>query len=682
MTPRKALRVRQSTTAAAVSRTPAKDDDGHNSFGRRSLPRTAKVVAQLDGYQDQFNSPDKNHGKRKTQTAATPATKISQQMATVLTFESPENCRLGLRTERRSATVHRRLDLSSAKVTHDRGGSNHVEVERDENIPPMGDTVGRRLPKRTVKVPSTVTETSSRTPLRMKITKNNNSAKISSYSVRKTGNQMRYRSPRISSRNCAPAPPDARVMPVIVRLRSVVPHVDGTVEYRTVGSESPWGVKRSPAKVVFTTTLNPGLFSSRKCDLTFETGQLESSASEYSSDESDESGIASSEDGMEQENLYERRTSVSRNKITFKTIATVSPEKRRSNATHNPRAAVKKVQTLEDFRRRLHTAAVPERMPCREEEAAEVERFIRNAISVCGSSSAMYISGVPGTGKTATVMSVVKQLCRDKSCNKFCFVSVNAMEFIEPKKIFVEIYNQITGNTTRISPLSARKKLNVMFEIIDKYRPPIVILVDELDQLCTKKQELIYDIFNWTSAESARVSVMAIANTLDLPERMLCQRITSRIGSARICFQPYEFQQIECIIRDRLKGSPNAVDESAVQIAARKVAAVTGDLRKAMDLLRRAIEIAIEKGAKKLLVEHVLCATREASSTLLVHFVKGLSKHSLLLFKAAISLAEKTDDFSFAELYAQYASFAALVEGIAPLVESTLLSLVGQLCSF
>lgn len=36
-----------------------------------------------------------------------------------------------------------------------------------------------------------------------------------------------------------------------------------------------------------------------------------------------------------------------------------------------------------------------------------------------------------------------------------------------------------------------------------------------------------------------------------------------------------------------------------------QVAAVTGDLRKAMDLLRRAIEIAIEGGAKKLLVEHV-----------------------------------------------------------------------------
>ncbi|KAK6057019.1 hypothetical protein COOONC_05466 [Cooperia oncophora] len=253
----------------------------------------------------------------------------------------------------------------------------------------------------------------------------------------------------------------------------------------------------------------------------------------------------------------------------------------------------------------------------------------------------MYISGVPGTGKTATVVSVVKQLSQNKSCPKFSFVYVNAMEFVEPKKIFVAIYNQITENEKRISAEAARRKLNRMFEMSDKRRPPIVILVDELDQLCTKKQE----------------------------------------GAARICFQPYEFQQIECIIRDRLKESANAIDEGAVQFAARKVAAVTGDLRRAMDLLRRAIEIAVEQGAKKLLVEHVLSATREASSTLLVHFVKGLSKHGLLLFRSAIALAEKRDDFSFAELHAQYLSFATNLEGIEPLVESMLILLVGQLCS-
>lgn len=43
--------------------------------------------------------------------------------------------------------------------------------------------------------------------------------------------------------------------------------------------------------------------------------------------------------------------------------------------------------------------------------------------------------------------------------------------------------------------------------------------------------------------------------------------------------------------------------------------------------------------------------------------------------------AEKRDDFSFSELHAQYLSFATTLEGIQPLVESVLLSLLGQLCS-
>ncbi|KAK6018646.1 ATPase, AAA family [Ostertagia ostertagi] len=376
------------------------------------------------------------------------------------------------------------------------------------------------------------------------------------------------------------------------RLRAVLLDEKGGVAYRTVGPESPWGIKRPPARVV-------PVF----CKL----------------------------------NKTPRKTNRDRHSMQ---------------------------ENLKNPLREKITQAT--------KEAAEVEKFIRNAVSPRGTSSAMYISGVPGTGKTATVVSVVKQLSQDKTCNKFSFVCVNAMEFVEPKKIFIAIYNQITDNVKRISAESARRKLNRMFELSDKHRPPIVILVDELDQLCTKKQEvirlsrlgvifingplrvivnaffqLIYDIFNWTTIESARVSVMAIANTLDLPERMLSQRITSRIGAARICFQPYEFQQIECIIRDRLKGSVNAIDEGAVQFAARKVAAVTGDLRKAMDLLRRAIEIAIEQGSKKLLVEH----------------------------------AEKREDFSFAELHAQYLSFATSLEGIQPLVESVLISLIGQLCS-
>nr|CDJ86851.1 ATPase domain containing protein [Haemonchus contortus] len=675
MTSRNALRPRQTSTAATVSHTPLKETRRANSAGRRSLPRTAKILSEIDGYKDQLFSPPKRHALKNETGAETPATKISKKIVK-LVIRSPESVDENRRPRTpRSAARRLVLNEQQSKVTRKELEVESMEIENDENIPPVGDTVGRRISRSLRGARNVPTQDRTRTPLRMKIKKFDDVAKICESTVR-------YRSPPNRLPGSKQVSSDACVMPLKTRLRTVLLNNNGDVTYRTVGPESPWGVKRPPARIIpVSSKLNKPQKTKR--DRSFDVGELEESSSgeDYSSEESSESEPSDDDvELMEEPVGKQKRKSVARPTIRFKTFAAFSPDKK-SSTVRNPRMAVRKVETLEDFRRRLHTSEVPERMPCREEEAAAVEKFIRNAVSTKGTSSAMYISGVPGTGKTATVVSVVKHLSQNKLCNPFSFVYVNAMEFVEPKKIFIAIYNQITENTKRISADSARRKLNRMFEMSDKHRPPIVILVDELDQLCTKKQELIYDIFNWTATDSARVSVMAIANTLDLPERMLSQRISSRIGAARICFQPYEFQQIECIIRARLKGSVNAIDDGAVQFAARKVAAVTGDLRKAMDLLRRAIEIAIEQGSKKLLVEHVLSATREASSTLLVNFVKGLSKHGLLLFRSAVSLAEKRDDFSFAELHAQYLSFATSLEGIEPLIESVLVSLVGQLCS-
>lgn len=60
----------------------------------------------------------------------------------------------------------------------------------------------------------------------------------------------------------------------------------------------------------------------------------------------------------------------------------------------------------------------------------------------------MYISGVPGTGKTATVMEVIrclrKQVTRD-DLPKFDFVEINGMRLTEPRQSYVHIYKQLTG---------------------------------------------------------------------------------------------------------------------------------------------------------------------------------------------------------------------------------------------
>ena len=58
----------------------------------------------------------------------------------------------------------------------------------------------------------------------------------------------------------------------------------------------------------------------------------------------------------------------------------------------------------------------------------------------------MYISGVPGTGKTATVKEVMRLLEAERdegSLHTFKFVEVNGMRVTEPRQAYVEILKVI-----------------------------------------------------------------------------------------------------------------------------------------------------------------------------------------------------------------------------------------------
>jgi origin recognition complex subunit 1 len=67
-----------------------------------------------------------------------------------------------------------------------------------------------------------------------------------------------------------------------------------------------------------------------------------------------------------------------------------------------------------------------------------------------------------------------------------------------------------------------------------------VLLVDELDALMTKKQTLLYNLFDWPCNKNSNLLVISIANTMDLPERMQV-KIKSRIGKNRLVYEPYTY---------------------------------------------------------------------------------------------------------------------------------------------
>ncbi|PHH91748.1 hypothetical protein CDD83_10452 [Cordyceps sp. RAO-2017] len=244
-------------------------------------------------------------------------------------------------------------------------------------------------------------------------------------------------------------------------------------------------------------------------------------------------------------------------------------------------------------RSRLHVSSVPSSLPCREGEFSLVYSHLEAAIGE-GTGNCIYISGTPGTGKTATVREVIARLeeaVGSDELDDFIFVEINGMKITDPHQSYTLLWDALKGQ--RASPSQALDLLEREFGNPSPRRIPCVVLMDELDQLVTKNQAVMYNFFNWPTLRHSRLIVLAVANTMDLPERTLSNKISSRLGLTRITFPGYTHDQLMKIIQSRLEGVPgDIVDPDAVQFASRKVAAVSGDARRALDICRRAVELA------------------------------------------------------------------------------------------
>ena len=70
---------------------------------------------------------------------------------------------------------------------------------------------------------------------------------------------------------------------------------------------------------------------------------------------------------------------------------------------------------------------------------------------------------MPGTGKTATTMEVIRDL---KKRFSFSFLPINAMSLTNPNLVYTIIYEKITGR--KVPPASAALFLDEFFKKRDK----------------------------------------------------------------------------------------------------------------------------------------------------------------------------------------------------------------------
>ncbi|CAK59837.1 unnamed protein product (macronuclear) [Paramecium tetraurelia] len=315
-------------------------------------------------------------------------------------------------------------------------------------------------------------------------------------------------------------------------------------------------------------------------------------------------GVPKPQSDHKEKSLTTERNSTTKNIKKMDLDLQIEPSQTTAKLT---KAMKTKLDSMNECYNSLLEATVPDEILCRDQEKDLITKFIEDGIKNNGQSQALYISGVPGIGKTATVMEVQKKLSSKK--DNFQFIYANAMNFGLPDNIYSFLLEKLT-NIKDASKVQACILLTELFtkgclpatykayekSVVKKNR---VILLDECDNLFTPDQQVLYNLVDWPQQKHAKLTIIMIANTMDFPER-LKPKLQSRLGNHRVVFRPYTSAQIETILQQRMKEKKikELFASNTLNYLGKKIATISTDIRKTLCVCRKAIEIGKEELVK------------------------------------------------------------------------------------
>ncbi|KAL8737473.1 MAG: hypothetical protein Q9181_001633 [Wetmoreana brouardii] len=259
-----------------------------------------------------------------------------------------------------------------------------------------------------------------------------------------------------------------------------------------------------------------------------------------------------------------------------------------------------------DVRQSFVRSADPGRLVGREPERSELETFIRGGLDH-RLGRCLYVSGPPGTGKSA----LVREVCQDfTDALELRKAYVNCMSVKARGDIFRILSNDLFG---RSEPIELEPTTDLLSLIAPKKKssgPMFLIVLDEIDHLLNLGLEILYDLFEMSLQRNSRLILVGIANALDLTDRFLPRLRARNLKPVLLPFLPYTAPQIASVITTKLRTLlPNDegtqtdyvpfVHLTAIQFCSKKVASQTGDLRKAFDIIHRSLAL-VENETKQI----------------------------------------------------------------------------------
>lgn len=328
----------------------------------------------------------------------------------------------------------------------------------------------------------------------------------------------------------------------------------------------------------------------------------------------------------------------------------------------------------------------PDSFPHRERQIDLMANTLSSILRSTRASN-IFLYGKTGTGKTS-VTSHVTRMLREATSDGVKVYYVNCQIFDSPYSIMVSLVNLLAPNPQSEIPPLGWPQDRIYLELLRRINISgkfIILVLDEIDKLIKKNGgDALYVLLKLLDdASGSKTSIIGITNDTGFIEG-LDARVRSRLNQESVLFPPYNASEIRDILEYRLSDivKKDVVDEAAINLCAAIGAQEHGDARKAIDLMRISIEMAIRDSSEKVTEVEVMKARGKFELDVLKEAVTTLPLQSkVLLLSAVITQEISNSQMATGEIYENYKSICSEL-GFVPLSSRRISDILSELEDF
>ncbi|MFC4987432.1 orc1/cdc6 family replication initiation protein [Saliphagus infecundisoli] len=267
----------------------------------------------------------------------------------------------------------------------------------------------------------------------------------------------------------------------------------------------------------------------------------------------------------------------------------------------------------------------------------------------------MLLYGPSGTGKSLIINAVCQQVFElaNSQGDRFGVIKINCQTIkSHDRAVYRLVKNAAEEAGVDVgvpeSGISTDQKLDRFYEVLSNNFDSVIIILDEVDLLVGRQRDpndepayskLLYQLSRASQLGriEGHVSVAALTNDPRFMEE-LDGRAESSFNPQDVVFPDYDANQLQAILDRRRDAYQDGVlEDGIIPLSSAFAAQDHGDARKAIDLFRKAGEIADRGGDDTICEEHVRDAQKEAERDRTLTQMQGLStQKKISLYATAI----------------------------------------------